>query len=91
MSDIKILLISSKIFINPETGNVWQEGDTYKRENLGYTLMEIAKNGVDEFYSGETARKLVKDIQDAGGIITLDDLKSYRYLTLHCFEAISLF
>ena len=44
--------------------------------------MEIAKNGVDEFYSGETARKLVKDIKDAGGIITLDDLKSYRYLTL---------
>ena len=36
--------------------------------------MEIAKNGVDEFYSGETAKKLVKDIQDAGGIITLDDL-----------------
>ena len=75
------VLIFRKIFINPETGEVWQEGDTYKRENLGYTLMEIAENGVDEFYSGETARKLVKDIQNAGGIITRDDLKNYRYST----------
>ena len=41
--------------------------------------MEIAKNGVDEFYSGETAKNLVNDIQNAGGIITLDDLKNYRY------------
>lgn len=71
--------ILRKIFINPKTGDVWQEGDTYKRENLGYTLMEIAKNGVDEFYSGETAKNLVNDIQNAGGIITLDDLKNYRY------------
>ena len=58
---------------------MWQEGDTYKRENLGYTLMEIAKNGVDEFYSGQTAKNLVNDTQNAGGIITLDDLKNYRY------------
>ena len=71
--------ILRKIFINPKTGDVWQEGDTYKRENLGYTLMEIAKNGVDEFYTGETAKNLVNDIQNAGGIITLDDLKNYRY------------
>ena len=71
--------ILRKIFINPKTGDVWQEGDTYKRENLGYTLMEIAKNGVDEFYSGETAKNLVNDIQNASGIITLGDLKNYRY------------
>ena len=71
--------ILRKIFINPKTGDVWQEGDTYKRENLGYTLMEIAKNGVDEFYTGETAKNLVNDIQNAGGIITLGDLKNYRY------------
>ena len=66
------------IFINPETGDVWKEGDSYKRENLGRTLREISKNGFEEFYTGETAKNLVKDIQEAGGIITLEDLKNYR-------------
>ena len=57
---------------------MWKEGDSYKRENLGRTLREISKNGFEEFYTGETAKNLVKDIQEAGGIITLEDLKNYR-------------
>jgi gamma-glutamyltranspeptidase/glutathione hydrolase len=34
--------------------------------------------GADEFYLGETAHKLVADVQAAGGIITLADLANYR-------------
>ena len=75
---IPSFLCNREVFINPRTGDVWQEGDTYKRESFGRTLQKIAQNGVDEFYVGETAKKLIGDISKAGGIITLEDLRSYE-------------
>ena len=55
-----------------------QEGDVYKRDNFCRTLEKIAKDGADEFYTGETAEKLVAELSEAGGIMTLDDLKNYK-------------
>ena len=52
--------------------------DTIKFLNLASTLEKIMKYGRDEFYKGETAKKLVEFIQDNGGIITLNDLESYE-------------
>ena len=66
------------MFINPRTGDVWQEGDVYKRPSFGRTLQKIARNGVEEFYSGETAEMLIKDVTKAGGIMTMEDLRSYE-------------
>ena len=66
------------MFINPKTGDVWQEGDIYTRQSFGKTLQKIAKNGVEEFYSGETAEKLINDVTKAGGIMTMEDLSSYE-------------
>ena len=67
-----------EVFINPRTGDVWQEGDTYKRRSFGRTLQKIARNGPDEFYVGETAEKLIRDVTKAGGIMTMEDLKNYK-------------
>ncbi len=53
-------------------------GDTIKNIALANTLQKIADNGRSEFYGGETGEKLVKLIQDNGGIITLEDLKAYN-------------
>ena len=36
------------------------------------------KNGRNEFYKGETAKKLAQFIQDNGGIITEEDLAKYE-------------
>ncbi|MDV7187260.1 gamma-glutamyltransferase [Lutibacter sp. TH_r2] len=58
--------------------NVWKENDTIKYQNLAITFETILKNGVEEFYKGETAKKLVKFIQKEGGIITLEDLNKYK-------------
>ena len=56
----------------------WKESDTIKYEALAVTLNAILKNGKDEFYKGETAKKLVKFIQNNGGIITTEDLEKYE-------------
>ena len=41
------------------------------------TLERIRDNPHD-FYNGELAKDIVQDIQDGGGIFTLDDLKNYQ-------------
>jgi len=55
----------------------WKENDTIKYPALAETLKRIMLNGKDEFYKGETAKRLVKFIQDNGGIITEEDLERY--------------
>jgi len=53
-------------------------GDTLRFPNLANTLDRIMKKGKDEFYKGETARKLVDFIKDNNGIISLKDLELYE-------------
>lgn len=56
----------------------WKEGDTIKYIALANTLKRISENGRDEFYKGETAKKLATFIQNNGGIITEEDLAKYK-------------
>ena len=53
-------------------------GNTLRQPELAATLKRIAKNGAAEFYTGDTARAVVDDITKNGGLITLDDLASYK-------------
>lgn len=48
---------------------------------LSETLYTVASEGAQAFYNPNStlAQKLVKDIQDQGGIITLNDLSNYYY------------
>ena len=50
----------------------------WSRADLAATLTAIAEQGPRGFYEGPVAEKLVKAIREAGGIMTLDDLKSYQ-------------
>jgi len=59
-------------------GTSLREGDTLIQKDLAATLSVIAEQGPRGFYEGPTAEKLVKAIGEAGGIMTLDDLKAYR-------------
>ncbi len=56
----------------------YKAGDTIKNIKLAATLKRIIKNGKEEFYTGETGKKLVEHIQSNGGIITLEDLSKYE-------------
>ncbi|CAK9185142.1 unnamed protein product [Ilex paraguariensis] len=59
-------------------GNLLQSGQTISNKNLANTLSEISKYGMDAFYNGSIGRNLVTDIRKAGGIVTMEDLQSYR-------------
>lgn len=50
----------------------------FKQPELANTLKRIAKNGADEFYSGETARLIAKQMQANQGLINLEDLANYQ-------------
>lgn len=45
---------------------------------LEHFLLSLFAKGAHELYTGELAKKLVEDVSKAGGIISLQDLKSYR-------------
>ncbi|XP_053092118.1 gamma-glutamyltransferase 5a [Pangasianodon hypophthalmus] len=67
----------SWLFKHPN-GTLLKEGDTLKFEKLADTLQRIADGGAEEFYSGDVAQALVRDVQAAGGNLTLEDLKSFK-------------
>lgn len=56
----------------------WKAGDTLIQKDLAKTLIRIRNNGIAGFYDGETARLIVAEMQRGNGILTLQDLKSYR-------------
>jgi len=68
---------SAKIFSRAD-GTSLREGDRLVQSDLAATLSAIAEQGARGFYEGAVAEKLVKAIGEAGGLMTPDDLKSYR-------------
>ena len=45
---------------------------------LAETLQRLARYGVDEFYTGETARRIITGMRDNGGVLVADDLANYQ-------------
>ena len=58
-------------------GNSYQPGDKLVQRDLGRTLQDIAANP-RSFYTGKIARQIASDMTKNGGLITLQDLKSYK-------------
>ncbi len=58
-------------------GRFYEMGDTFVQPELAATLARIRDNPRD-FYEGETAKRIVADMKANGGIITLEDLKTYQ-------------
>lgn len=56
----------------------WQEGDTLKQPDLAHTLELIRDQGAIGFYTGETAQKIVNQMEKGGGLISYQDLENYN-------------
>ncbi len=59
-------------------GEVPEAGELIRQPDLAATLRRLAEQGIDGFYAGETAERLVAGVQAAGGIWTLEDLAGYK-------------
>lgn len=55
-----------------------EEGDTMTQPQLARTLQAIQEKGANAVYTGFQASQLARDIQKAGGIITIHDLHNYK-------------
>ncbi|XP_075071597.1 glutathione hydrolase 1 proenzyme [Mixophyes fleayi] len=65
-----------EVFCNAD-GKVLQRGDIVKMPKLAETLQKLADDG-NSFYTGPLAMQIVRDIKQAGGIITEEDLRNYQ-------------
>jgi len=61
-----------------KNGESYNLGEKVIQENLAWSLKQIKKNGKDAFYKGKIAKKIVEDMKENEGLITLDDLASYK-------------
>jgi gamma-glutamyltranspeptidase/glutathione hydrolase len=69
----------------PELGRIFMpksevpaEGEIIRQPELADTLKTIASGGVDAFYNGWIAQAIVETIRKEGGVLSTEDLKSYK-------------
>jgi len=67
---------SKKLFT--KNGNKFLLGDKLIQKDLANTLKVISDLGIDGFYKGDVADKLVKFVDDNGGVISKKDLENYK-------------
>ncbi|MBM3760751.1 MAG: gamma-glutamyltransferase [Acidobacteria bacterium] len=76
---------SAKIFLHGSDQPL-KQGELVRQPDLAATIARMQKLGGREFYEGETARRMVADIQANQGLITIDDLKDYKAIARQPLE-----
>ncbi len=72
-------IIYSETFTDPLTGELYKTGDIMRNHKLANALKIIAEEGSDAIYGGGSlAQDIVNEIQNAGGIVTMEDLRLYQ-------------
>ncbi|KAJ8766708.1 hypothetical protein K2173_005319 [Erythroxylum novogranatense] len=62
-------------------GKLLQAGDRCYNVELAKSLEAVAAQGPQAFYNGTVGEKLVNDLKQAGGILSMEDLKNYKVET----------
>tara|TARA_B100002051_G_C16745441_1_gene647313 strand:- start:1587 stop:3440 length:1854 start_codon:yes stop_codon:yes gene_type:complete len=70
---------SKKIFTKENSD--FKINEIFVQKDLSKTLQRIAIYGAREFYEGKTASNIINTMKRTGGIISLDDLKSYQAIS----------
>jgi gamma-glutamyltranspeptidase/glutathione hydrolase len=55
-----------------------EEGELVRLPKLGASMQRIAEAGADAVYKGEIGEAIVKEVQEAGGFLTMDDLRAFE-------------
>lgn len=59
-------------------GQAYRAGERLRLKDLAWSLKQILKHGEDAFYKGAIADKIVAEMEKHNGLITHQDLASYR-------------
>jgi gamma-glutamyltranspeptidase/glutathione hydrolase len=78
LEPILLALPESRKIYAPQ-GHLLSAGEICYMKDFAETLTYLAQKGVKEFYRGDLAHQLVKDLA-AGGYLTLEDLENYRVI-----------
>ena len=54
------------------------EGDCFRQPSLALTLERLVRAGLDDFYRGDIARSVARDLSQSGSPIALSDLQSHQ-------------
>ena len=68
---------SARIFLRPD-GTALREGERLVQRDLADTLEAIAETGPRAFYEGPIAERIAAAVQEAGGLMTAQDLRDYE-------------
>ena len=71
----KILELNNNIEL---FNNDFYEGFLFKNIQLYKTLLYLLENGLNSFYTGKNAEKIIEYLSSKGGIISQDDLVKYQ-------------
>jgi gamma-glutamyltranspeptidase/glutathione hydrolase len=69
---------TKKYFTKGDSTRRYRPGETFVQADLAATLKRIRDRGRAGFYQGETARLIAEQFREGGGLITREDLRSYR-------------
>jgi gamma-glutamyltranspeptidase/glutathione hydrolase len=72
---LKNALNGHELTINGRAPNA---GEIFRNPGLARTFRTIAEGGKDAYYRGEIAHAIVAVVQQAGGVMTLDDLAAHE-------------
>ena len=59
-------------------GQTYPVGARIANQDMKHTLERIRDGGAETFYSGELGEEMIADVQANGGLMSMEDLKSYR-------------
>ncbi|CAF0729962.1 unnamed protein product [Brachionus calyciflorus] len=68
----------SEIFIDKSTNQIHKYNEIIKMEKLADTLDLLSRTDYSTFYDSEMSKLIVEEINENGGRVTLEDLKTYR-------------
>jgi gamma-glutamyltranspeptidase/glutathione hydrolase len=61
-------------------GQVPATGSVFKQSRLGATLKRLGDAGLDDYYRGDLAESIARDLRDAGSPVSLADLSNHKAL-----------
>ncbi|XP_041455937.1 glutathione hydrolase 1 proenzyme-like isoform X1 [Lytechinus variegatus] len=61
-----------------ENGNILKENGTMYRRKLAQTMRTLAAEGAVAFYNGSLSVTIATEIEERGGIVSVDDLAQYQ-------------